>query len=207
MSGSLHRGRTARSRAADAWSGREQAEAFNLPEVLVRLAGPDPRAADDAELTDLFEQDQGDRYEDGVVEGSGTRDLARRRRAMELLALGRVRSPRDYYHLAMVLQHSGLLEHYHLGFELARRSAAAGFRPARWLAAAALDRWLLHRGLPQRYGTQYVDTGGRWRLYRVDPATTDEERIAWDVPPLADALRRAEEMNGERPGLDEDTEG
>ncbi|WP_432932513.1 hypothetical protein ACQPZZ_15005 [Microbispora sp. CA-135349] len=56
----------------------------------------------------------------------------------------------------------------------------------------------------RRSGTQYAGTGGRWRLYRVDPATTDEERAEWDVPPLADALRRAEEMNGDRPGPDED---
>ncbi|MFI9593954.1 hypothetical protein [Nonomuraea sp. NPDC052265] len=31
--------------------------------------------------------------------------------------------------------------------------------------------------------------------YRVDPVTTDAERTVWDVPPLAEALARAEEMN------------
>jgi hypothetical protein len=49
-------------------------------------------------------------------------------------------------------------------------------------------------GLPQKYGTQYRSVGGRWVLYPVDPATSDEERARWDVPPLAEALRRAEEM-------------
>jgi hypothetical protein len=53
-----------------------------------------------------------------------------------------------------------------------------------------MDRWLLHRGLPQRFGTQYLDLGDGWRLYEVDPATTDEERAAWDVPPLTEARRR-----------------
>ena len=36
--------------------------------------------------------------------------------------------------------------------------------------------------------------GDRWVLWPVDPATTDAERAEWDVPPLAEALRRAEEL-------------
>ncbi|MEV5409194.1 hypothetical protein AB0K60_10215 [Thermopolyspora sp. NPDC052614] len=185
----------ARDRAADAWSADPGTEAFNLPETLRDLPDPDPGAVDDSELRELFELDQRDRAGGVLAEGCGVRDSRRRRRAMEKFAAGQVRSPGDYYHLAMILQHGSRAEHYHLGFELCRRAAAAGHRPARWLAAAALDRWLLHHGLPQRYGTQYVDTGGAWALYRVDPATTDEERAAWDVPPLAEALARAERMN------------
>jgi hypothetical protein len=49
-------------------------------------------------------------------------------------------------------------------------------------------------GLPQKYGTQYRFANGRWILYEVDPAISDEERARWDVPPLAEALRRADEM-------------
>jgi hypothetical protein len=32
-------------------------------------------------------------------------------------------------------------------------------------------------------------------LWDVDPETTDEDRAAWDVPPLAEQLRKAEEAN------------
>lgn len=49
-------------------------------------------------------------------------------------------------------------------------------------------------GLPQKYGTQYRSANGRWVLHEVDPTTSDEERARWDVPPLAEALRRADEM-------------
>jgi hypothetical protein len=63
--------------------------------------------------------------------------------------------------------------------------------PARWLAAAAYDRWLMTGGLPQKYGTQYRFAKGRWVLHEVDPTTSDGERARWDVPPLAEALRRA----------------
>lgn len=63
------------------------------------------------------------------------------------------------------------------------------------LAAAAYDRWLVHQGKPQKYGTQYrSDDGEAFRLEEVDPATTDEERAEWDVPPLAEAQRMAEHM-------------
>jgi hypothetical protein len=49
-------------------------------------------------------------------------------------------------------------------------------------------------GLPQKYGTQYRSVNGRWVLHEVDPTTTDEERARWDVRPLAEALRRADQM-------------
>ncbi|MEU5868099.1 MULTISPECIES: hypothetical protein [unclassified Nonomuraea] len=174
---------------------------FSLPEILAKLADPDRESPGDPELRDLFERDQHDRRDGGPEDGGDQRALARRARCMEKFAAGEVRSPGDYFHLAAVMRHGGLAEHYHLAFELARRAADAGFRPARRLAASALDRWLLHMGLPQRYGTQYVDIGGRWSLYRVDPVTTDAERTVWDVPPLAEALARAEEMNrADEPG-------
>jgi hypothetical protein len=190
-----HWGEKAHVRAAAVWGREARGEAFNLPELLAGLRDPDPGAPDDPEMKELFELDQRDRDGSLLAEGSEGRDLVRRKRGMEKLRAGEVRSPRDYYYLAMVLQHGGLAEHYHLGFELSRRAAAAGHRPARWLAAAALDRWLMQTGLPQRYGTQYIGVGGRWALYRVDPATTDDERAAWDVPPLAEAQERAERMN------------
>ncbi|MCK9877022.1 hypothetical protein MXD61_07910 [Frankia sp. AgPm24] len=116
---------------------------------------------------------------------------------MSLLADGQVRTAPDFYHAAMVFQHGSLPEHNHLSFELACRAADAGCRDARWLAAAALDRWLTRKGLPQRFGTQYFREGAEWEFYPVDPATTDEERLAWDVPPLALAHERLVAMNEE----------
>ena len=56
------------------------------------------------------------------------------------------------------------------------RAIELGYEPARWLAAAAYDRWLSDAGLPQKFGTQYRSEGGRWILLPVDSSTTDEER-------------------------------
>ena len=51
---------------------------------------------------------------------------------------------------------------------------------------------------PQKYGTQFQKQGDVWVLWEVDPATTDEERAKWDVPPLAEAKARAVQMNAKK---------
>jgi len=68
-----------------------------------------------------------------------------------------------------------------------------------WLTAAAYDRWLMTGGLSENYGTQYRSVNGHWVLHEVDATTTDEERARWDVPPLAEALRRAGQMSCDDP--------
>ena len=94
---------------------------------------------------------------------------------------------------------------YRRAHELAREAAKGGVRAARWLAAAACDRWLMYQGKPQKYGTQFVPDGVRYRLWDTDPLTTDAERRTWDVPPWEAQLRRAEEMTRreQQPDMDE----
>lgn len=171
----------------------DQAEAFNLLDLLLHLPEPAP-GPDDPRLRDAFRNDQSDRLHE-LPPDIGDRDRRRRETVTRLLRDGLVRTPGDFFHAAMVFQHGVLPEHNHLSFELARRAADRGHPLARWLAAAAMDRWLMRKGLPQKFGTQYVDDGTGWALYEVDPATTDQERAEWDVPPLAEAHRAVAEMN------------
>ena len=65
------------------------------------------------------------------------------------------------------------------------------------VAAEAIDRELLKGDQPQRYGTQYVyePIVKKWSLYTWDETTTDAERRAMGVPPLAEALARVEILN------------
>jgi hypothetical protein len=151
------------------------------------------------ELRGIYEADQADRRVEVPPADVMERDLARRRRVEELLAAGAAQDGPDCYHAAMVFQHGSRPEDYLRARELALRAAELGHRPGRWLAAAALDRWLMNEGRPQKYGTQYTGAGDRWVLHEVDPETTDAERAEWDVPPLAEARRRAEQMTAERP--------
>ena len=74
------------------------------------------------------------------------------------------------------------------------------------LAAAALDRWLMYQGKPQKYGTQFVPDGKRYRLWDLDPTTTDAERAANHVPSLHEQLKQAERYTQEVPqsGIEKD---
>ena len=103
------------------------------------------------------------------------------------------------YAAAWVLNHGELSEEAALGSRLAARAAELGHAGARWLAAAALDRSLMYAGLPQKYGTNIVPDGVGWRLWDVDPATTDAERLANDVPPLVEMQARAAANASPRP--------
>ncbi|HZJ23898.1 MAG TPA: hypothetical protein VFD54_11350 [Anaerolineales bacterium] len=123
------------------------------------------------------------------------RDLERRERVMELVTANKLHTSEDYYHAAHIMNHGDTADDARNAHMLALQSTELGHRPARWLAAASYDRWQMYQGKPQKYGTNYVYDGIRDRLWDVDPKTADEERAEWDVPPLAEQLRKAQEAN------------
>jgi len=155
-------------------------------------------------IRELFEADQKERkyhpqYGTEEYKALRERDRRRRERAQTLINADELSSPEDYYHAAMIFQHGEDLHEIWLAYTLANKSAELGYRPARWLTAAAYDRWLMYQGKPQKYGTQIVPDGKRQRLWDVDPETTDEERAQWDVPPLEQQHARAEELTKAEP--------
>lgn len=130
------------------------------------------------------------------------RDRERRRRANTALAELRAErrlSGSDLYHAAWLFNHGESPAEARSAHELALEALKLGREPARWLAAAAYDRWCMYEGRPQKYGTQFVPDGVRYRLWDVEPETSDAERAAWNVPPLDEQLRRAEEMSRTEP--------
>lgn len=54
---------------------------------------------------------------------------------------------------------------------------------------------------PQKYGADIVPDGVGWRLWDVDPATTDAERLANDVPTLAEMQARAAAITAPQPDM------
>src|SRR5262245_6930017 len=124
---------------------------------------------------------------------------------MEIVAADELQAAKDYYYAAWIMNHGDTPDDARNGHILALRSSELGHRPARWLAAASYDRWQMYQGKPQKYGTNYVYDGRKDRLWEVDPETTYEERAAWNVSPLAEQLRKAEEANRHQvPMSDED---
>lgn len=147
------------------------------------------------ELAALYEADQSDRRE-GLPYREN--DRVRLARVKQLIADGALQEPVDQFRAAMILHHGESLEDYEQAYRLASMAFDGGYEHARKLVALTLDRWLTHQGKPQRFGTQYLHDANGWRLMEYDPATTDEERARWEVPPLAELLATLDHLNRTR---------
>jgi hypothetical protein len=166
-----------------------------------------PRDLD--ELARLYEKDQRDRQPTGdkPIDWSvvAPRDRRREARVKELYEAGSLRTGKDFYRAAMVLQHAARPEDYLLAHEFCVVALAKGDKDARWLAAATEDRYLMNIGRAQRFGTQYRSAGPDQsiKLYEVGPGVTDALRRELGVPTLDEARRREammEEMvKGKKP--------
>lgn len=173
--------------------------------VTAFLVSPVARAADNPALATMYQEDQRDRRE-GQEEArcllNAVCDKERQVAALEIVRAGHLRTANDYFHAAMIFQHSILADDNALAYALA--SVAARIDPehrgAKWLAAAAWDRTLMRKSKPQWYGTQFTkpNASAEWELYPVDETVvTDEERKKLGVPTLAEARERVRKMNGE----------
>lgn len=143
------------------------------------------------ELKSMIVMDQQDRTAKKIDwKAVGQRDKERADRVGQMLSDGAIKTAEDYYNAAMIFHHAGDGEEIKLAFALATLSAKlAPEHPApKWLAAAAWDRYMMWKNLPQWYGTQsqVSQQTGEQTLYPIHPsAISDEERKAANVPVLA----------------------
>ena len=151
---------------------------------------------DNAELARISQEDQDDRKPGlhGIDWAKiKPRDDARLARTRELYASGALRTGADWFHAALILQHSSEADDYLLAHEMSVAAVAQGYKEARWLVAASEDRFLMTIGRKQRFGTQYepADEPGRYRLASTEPQVTDELRAVLGTPSLAEAKATA----------------
>lgn len=160
-----------------------------------------PPETDNLKLLDLFDADQADRkkvYKDQeAVRGLERRDEKRRAAVLEMAAAGDVSTSNDLYRAGVILLHGAQAPDYLTAHRWAVIAAINGHRPARWLAAAALDRFLMTAGRPQVYGTQFERSEEEDR-YQVRLPIDDSTLLAFekqffDVPALAERLAQ---LNG-----------
>ncbi len=111
-------------------------------------------------------------------------DTARRVEVLGYILNGQIHTARDLVYAAFIFQHGDCSEHYHFANRLAQIAMDSGYTDARWIYAATLDRYLMSLGQPQKFGTQYTKVDGEFKLYPVDPTTTDAERARYNVSPL-----------------------
>jgi hypothetical protein len=162
------------------------------PPVAPITLGDTETQAITARMQEMFTADQAARQSTVIDwERIGHEDTERRHETLIYLTSGQISAPASLYYAAFIFQHGTCPEHYDLAHQLAELALQRGYAQARWISAASLDRALMSRGLPQKYGTQYVSyAGGPLELYQYDPATTDEERQLYGVPPLQEILRQ-----------------
>jgi len=160
---------------------------------------PSAPAKDNPELARLMDEDQADRIPGAksidwkIV---GPRDVARIKRVKELYTQNQLKTGGDYYHAAMILQHSDIADDYLLAHELCVAAISKGDKRGKWLAAASEDRFLMTIARPQRFATQFRCDGPNceFHLYKMDEGVTDELRRVLDVPSLAEAKAREARM-------------
>jgi hypothetical protein len=106
----------------------------------------------------------------GTPEYMAMRECDRQRRLRAAAILSTLETPEaaDLYHAAQLFQHGDEPQDAWRAYELAREATERGEGRARWLTAAAYDRWLMYQSKPQKYGTQYVHDGVRHRLWDID---------------------------------------
>ena len=167
-----------------------------------RAEGDLPRPSN-PELKRLFDADQAARS--GPIEGVDFEALARenrvqRTRVNALAADSLLWTAKDFYHAAIIFQHGPDSLAYEQAHRWARRSEAldSSNAAARWLVAAAWDRYQMSRGAPQWFGTHTTRQGGVGRvlLYSLDTTqVTDLERVHRGVGTLAALRTRLDTIN------------
>jgi hypothetical protein len=150
-----------------------------------------------------LEQLYGDVQVDVAEHDLGSRDawMTRQHERIEevraMLEAHEIVSARDHLHAAVVLVETDSEIDLETSKLLALRAAELGEELGFRVAAEAIDKQLVKRGVPQKYGTQYVyePVLRGWRLYPCDPSTSDAERHAMGVEALAELKAREKQLN------------
>jgi len=153
---------------------------------------------DNVELQRMADEDQQSRRK-GDIDWRllNKEDSLRRVRVFELIKEDQLKTGKDYLNAGIVFQHGD--------DTIASAMAVRSFEKAlqldttlnRWWYAAAVDRDLMRRGLPQIYGTQFRrENNGKWIRYKIDTSkVTDEERKYYHVETLAEQVEKERTMN------------
>ena len=155
-----------------------------------------PPETDNLRLEEVFQDDQKDRekvYDSPEdVAKLKERDKNRRKRIYVMMDLGEVRTKRDLYHAAVILQHGDDVADFLTSHRLAAMAAILGHRTSRWLMAASLDRYLMAIGKGQVYGTQFEYNPHEKRYQLKLPVQESTilpfEKEMLGVPPVNDRL-------------------
>ncbi len=137
---------------------------------------------------DMHERETLDDSDPLAVQSLQEHDVQRLERLKEIITSIDTHEIWNCHYIAYLFQHGDTTEDFRLAHEYAKKAIDMGSNVTKWLYAATLDRWLVSKGKPQKFGTQFKQINGTWELFPVDPVTTDEEREKYGVPALHQAL-------------------
>lgn len=159
-------------------------------------------------LTELAKEDQDSRSGKEIART----DEERVEIVLSLIGRGELKTPEDRYNAAIVLQHTPLTycekrlvstspDNYLLAHHLFKSAFEAGYKDARYLVAAAIDRYLSMTQGYQKYGTNRINNQetGKEEWVPIDRKTPDSERAKYGVLPLAELLKRYPEQPPKKP--------
>jgi hypothetical protein len=118
----------------------------------------------------------------------GDDEVARRQircdRVCDIAVAGGLQSAADFFYAGLVLMHGVSVEEFATALYFARTAANRGEDRAWSIIAACWDRWLIAKGQPQRFGTQFIRHHQVWTVDPIEPDISDAERAFYGVPPL-----------------------
>ena len=142
----------------------------------------------------------------------GRTDEERVKIVLSLIGQMEVRTAEDKFNAALVLDHTPFTycekrlvstspDNYFLAHHLFKGAFEAGYKDARYFIAASIDRYLSMTEGYQKYGTNRIinQETGKEELVPIDRKTPDSERAKYDVPPLAELLKRYPEQAPKKP--------
>ena len=131
---------------------------------------------------------------------------------LSLIGQGVLKTPEDKFNAALVLDHTPFTycekrlvskspDNYLLAHHLFQSAYAGGYRDARYLIAASIDRYLSMTQGYQKYGTNRITNQetGKEEWVPIDRKTLDSERAKYGVLPLAELLKRYPEQPPKKP--------
>jgi hypothetical protein len=160
-----------------------------------------PPETDNLQLDDMYQADQGDRQKvydsPQAMAMLKQRDAMRKAMVLDMMSKDEVNTPLDLYRAAVILLHGSDSKDFLTAHRLAVLSALNGHRPARWLVASSLDRYLMSIGQPQAYSTQF-EHNAEENSYQLRLPVEDDRLLNWEkrflsVPTVAERLQQ---LNG-----------
>ena len=130
----------------------------------------------------------------GLEGEASERHIERLGEARKAAAEGKLDAASEFMFAAAVLATSQQVHDLALAERLALRAGELGDERGAPLAGEVIDKRLWLTGEPQRYGTQivYDKEAQRWRLWDLDPKTTDLHRRMMGLPKLEALQHRAD---------------